>query len=524
MKRIFCLTISVILCVFSLCACIDRQTNSTVYETEEVTSVSEDTFVSFSPEDEVAEVTEVVENEYSYSSVYNQYPDKVILTWYMTCMFEDDIPDVTVINEYLTSLNCDFVLSLVVSDYSKGENAYESIATAIQTDSPPDIISTLMIDPAHGKNYESISEEGLLEPLDGYIEGTEMGNKILETFSPNYLSAFEINGSIYGLDGSFNYVFMTDGYYVNSSLADKYGWDISKSILEQIDILEDIRVNETECDIISNVQLQNPCFYSRSQYSGIAYDQANDYFYSPLNDNGYVEAIKTYTYLNSLEYIQTDTLELGKSCFIVTEFAPAGQLLYLNSSEIPLIYNEDTGYENYIPVFADDSCMITTAGIANGICSYSNNKDEAFELLAMLYTDSKLNNLFCYGVNSEEYDGRIMPSTNAWSYAFRFANMLMNDSAYSTYGRAADPMDKGDAYERVMQSINVPKCLGFSISEDLMLKRSKISEIINKHPFWEYDTAEESITALETKLKEAGIDELIDEINRQYSEWKESAE
>lgn len=50
----------------------------------------------------------------------------------------------------------------------------------------------------------------------------------------------------------------------------------------------------------------------------------------------------------------------------------------------------------------------------------------------------------------------------------------------------------------------------------------KIESTMISHPFMGYSSAEESLAALDEKLTEAGIDEFLEEYNRQYREWRDS--
>ncbi len=460
---------------------------------------------------------------YSYEYVKEQYPDKTVLTWHMTSMGEDDIPDTDVINKYLSSLNCDFVLAVNPSRYAYGENAYDSILKAIEEGTPPDIISTIEMNRygSEVSNYPTAVRAGLLEPLDDYLSGTDLGKELVSIFSPEYLKTFTIDGKIYGIDGSFNNVYMTYGYFVNARLADKYGFDITKSILDQLDVLEAVKSGEPNCDIIGPITLSSASLYSRSYCEGICYDPEADIFYSPLDDKGYTETLKMYYELYSLGYVETD-FGSKNECFILPSYQRSGKLLYQNSKTVQKICNEHIGYIECYPVFEDDHSIAYTSGTANGVCANSNNKDKAFELLALLYTDPKLNDLFCYGSDiTTDEKGCIIPRTNVWSYAFRFPNMLINSPVYNSFGGTCDPVDKRDAYERVKNAVIIPECLGYELSDELRAKQSAVNGIIRDHSFWNYDSYEASISELKAKLDEAGMDKLIEDINAEYAIWKE---
>ncbi len=49
-----------------------------------------------------------------------------------------------------------------------------------------------------------------------------------------------------------------------------------------------------------------------------------------------------------------------------------------------------------------------------------------------------------------------------------------------------------------------------------------VQEAVKDHSYLYYSSVEEDLATLRSELKEAGIDELLEEVNRQYSEWKET--
>lgn len=74
----------------------------------------------------------------------------------------------------------------------------------------------------------------------------------MRAFPEKLWESLRINGSIYWLSGCIDDVLSSDrGYYVNAELAKKYGYDVTKPILEQLEILRDVKENEKDTDVFS---------------------------------------------------------------------------------------------------------------------------------------------------------------------------------------------------------------------------------------------------------------------------------
>ncbi len=299
MKKFLSLFLAIMM-VFSLTACdnTEKESSSESYESSDTESVSTSS-ESVSPEDDItarvlamypdAELTKIVkkddgsisatynvgdltevmtvyanggvgtaspdlseENFPSYEEVQAQYPDKTVLVWVINdTMYEHHSPFPTAeLNEYLDKNGYDIAVCFKPVDGDSDEYFPDPILIEINklldAGERIDIISPML-------NYSSYVYDGMFEPLDEYLE-TDIGRELCQTLPEKFLESLRINGSIYGLSGDVNFALSPDrGYYVNAELAEKYGYDVNKPILEQLDILKAIRACSESLQLRQNM-------------------------------------------------------------------------------------------------------------------------------------------------------------------------------------------------------------------------------------------------------------------------------
>lgn len=458
----------------------------------------------------------------SYDEVQKQYPDKTVIVWaFPEFRYDVKAPFRTrEVNAYLDELNCGFAICFEPIACEIGNEFPDTFLTAVKEKSASggkiDIISPM--------NYEEFVFAGLYERLDDYLT-SENGRGLYGAFPENFWESMRINGSIYGLSGSTSYTLSADwGYYVNAELAEKYGFDVSKPILEQYDILKKVKENETKCDVFSiGVPSVSDAVLSvdiKEIISGVYWNEESHSAECVLDNRDFVEKMRLYSELNNSGLLADSTIS-GNGNFFIYKKSVTASTLYSKTKTMEIEYWGNT--VNFIPVF-NESPSIRNCCVATGICSTSENKNTAFELLSLVYTDPDLNNLLSFGVEGEDYnivDGMVDELVNPFN-TYRFAN----DFICHRYRSATFTAEQ---YKEVYENALLHEDM------DFVFDGSGLAEEVNSvtNIFLDYEFVPEykegdgkerdidkRLAELRRQLEEAGIQKIIDECNRQYEVYK----
>lgn len=459
----------------------------------------------------------------TYEQVQAEYPDKTVIVWMVQYVRSVRVKE---INRYLDDNGYNFAvcfkaISPYESDSKMFPDTYAShIKTMVNDGEQIDIISPL--------NYKDYVFDGLYTPLDEYFE-TETGKKLYDIMPPEHWESLRINGSIYGVHGPDGYTLSPDwGYYVNAELAEKYNFDVSRSINEQLDILKDIKKNESGCDVfaMSKSRMEIPVLnVGIKEISGsvaTVYWNGESHSAECLFDNTeYLEKLRLYDSLTNVECFRDVRSSSSDSFFIMQDNVEGASTVYETSNKVKIKYNENV--IDAIPVF-NEPTYIRECGVATGICNASQHKDRAFELLALTQTDPQLNNLLAFGVEGEDYtltDDDIIDtiiSLNPFNTVLFANNMIClqyEDNAF-TAEQYRIIYENAKSYEDSEFVINIEKIADELEAVEPIMNDFKLREEIDDTKL----TFEETISLTRERLENAGIQKIIDECNRQYGEYK----
>ncbi|MCD7785361.1 MAG: ABC transporter substrate-binding protein [Oscillospiraceae bacterium] len=526
MKKLLSLIIAASL-AFSLCSC-----GSETLQEGETTTVAT---IASTTEQTTGETSEIDNDAiysaftlYSYKTaeeIQAEYPDKTVLVWVGFALTADSSLEIEIsideINEYLDSIGkeyvlCYYPLNMTAATVKYDNGDYDSMLDCftdyLESGGQADILTVMVtsFDEPIITAYYYNALNGIYEPLESYFESSEEATEYYNSLPEEYWESFKVNGTIYGFGGFSLGVRRNDTnyYLINTELADKYGWDYDKSLFEQLDLIETI-MTEENC---RGVKVNYSSLYKEFVFAGIigtSYDDGivnladGDSFskslelWYKLKDSGLIfDDAENYTGMYLASYgISTSTysLNLGKS---------------FTGEQTQFETGDDT-YSDFTTV-ADNTSFTYTSSSAGGVSIYSSSehRTEAFDFILQSQTDSTLNNLLSFG-NSEDAPYLIN---------YRFANPLITDS----YGDM--PEDMNELFAEILenaQPADASEAVGFAFDvrgyEELY---SSVQETVQNHSYLYYSSVEADLAALQSELKEAWIDELLEEINRQYAEWR----
>ncbi len=525
MKKLLCLILAITLCltIFTSCGSSSKDepaatTSSTTEQTTgETSEIDKDALYS-------------AFTLYSYKTaeeIQADYPNKAVLMWVGFALTADSSLEIEIpideINEYLDSIGKDYVLcyyplnmteATIKYDTGDYDSMLDCFTDYIESGGQADILTVMVAssDEPIITAYYYNALNGIYEPLESYFESSEEATEYYNSLPEEYWESFKVNGTLYSFGGFSLGVRRTDTnyYLINTELADKYGWDYDKSLFEQLDLIETI-MTEENC---RGVKVNYSSLYKEFVFAGIIGTSYDDGIVSLADSDSFSESLELWYELKNRGLIFDDAEDYSGMYLASYGISTSTYSLNLEKSFTGEQTQFETGNDTYsdFTTVADNTSFTYTSSSSGGVSIYSGSehKDEAFDFILLTQADSTLNNLLSFG-NSEDAPYLIN---------YRFANPLITDS----YGDMPENMNVlfADILENA-QPADASEAVGFAFDvrgyEDLY---SAVQEVVKNHSYLYFSSAEDDLAALKSELEEAGIDELLEEVNRQYSEWKET--
>lgn len=380
--------------------------------------------------------------------------------------------------------------------------------------------------------YATNAAKGAFTELDGLLDKEGQGAK--KVLGETFLSGTKINGHIYALpinkEQAHNY-----GIVFRKDLVDKYKIDINSinSVKDLEPALAVIKQNEPEIIPILMGGGKTPA--SALDFDAIT---STGGFYSDTNDSKIVNYFESDKYKEACKLAQTFF-----SKGYVNEDAGYG-----SSGATPQDSNYFCWIEKTKPGKADEYTSSSTMGykfvqkditapiISSGdtqgsmmaIPASCKNPAKVMQFLNLLYTDKKLLNTVVFGIEGKNYkktgDNTIEQIKNSgYSQAgmqWMFGNVLLD------YTLPEEDPDKAKKFEEYNKVAKTSKSLGFSFDPSkVKTKISAIENVIKEYQLL-LETGsvnvDENLPKFTDKLKQAGNDEVIAEIQKQYDDFKKS--
>ena len=458
----------------------------------------------------------------SYEEVCEMYPDKTVLTWLISYVDHTYATRRTQeINDYLVSLGKDYVVYFEpYIDNKYRDPHYVIIQDRIDNGEKFDIIFEFS---------DFLGQAGLTIPLDDYLQNTEIGQELLELMPENYWRASTNNDGIYGLGNASFVIGHTLLCFYNAELVDKYGYDINKSPLEQLDILHEIDENEEDTCTVYGPTPSNyvaPYTNYRSIEPPLYWDKNTDEAKLALDNQEYLETVYTLSKLYDEGLLIKSLYSLYDDSFFM--YCCQGVVpTFLTSFQI----NDDGTYTVLNAAKEPVTCYMTTPNgpmainnpwYATGVAAVSEHKDEAFDLLATSYVDATLNNLLTYGVEGVDYTVDEDGSTGTGSFAtMLYANPLIGRTSTGNCSEYQDFLRNMLETAPCEDDIEfVPNFLDYyDMLSEASLVMTDFADTLS-HGVATREEFDAIVAEYKEKILQTGIQEAINGINAQYAEWK----
>lgn len=401
------------------------------------------------------------------------------------------------------------------------------IKTMISAGEPFDICFTAL----WMNDYVKNSQDGAFVALDDYFKKELAGTKKL--LGDDFLSGSVINGKNYGIPANKEKA-RDWGFVYNKTMADKYGFDMSKvkTYADLEPMLKVIKEKEpADVEPLESQKLGGTCFIPWNPENTMNDGEAT----AILTDGKVVNAFETPEVKAAFDlerkwynagYYRKDVLTATDNAAI----EKAGKFFAYAMNLKPGYADErNSTLEGYKVAQIDLTDVVMTnadtMGSLQAISKTSKDPQRAAMFLELVNTDKTISNLVNYGVEGTHYtknaNGMIDTVKNS-AYAPNMQWMFGNQ--FITYQYSNEDPKKWENFESFNKKAAKEVSLGFIFDKDPVANElAAIASIVK-----EYNPAltvgavdpEAKLPELNKKLKQAGIDKVIKEKQKQYDAWK----
>lgn len=377
-------------------------------------------------------------------------------------------------------------------------------------------------------NQRDVSD---LEPLDSYFD-TEEGKKYLNLMSKNKVKILKINNSLYHFPKMLYPlvapVALIDADYYQ---AHKAGIDAVKD--NGKDLLTYFRdhYEEKEGWLLADGLNLLPFFNNYENIEGTClFIRKNDgKVVNPYDETEIKDILKILAEIRWKGYTGKN-LEPDK----LDKIIESGNFVLSSSDDLSAKIVKDSGKNVKIDLGKEHYSY--TSGFS--ILKASKHKEEAFKLLAVMNTDEESSSILQFGVNPKRNsDGKIIDDAHLFQGSWNnFGNNLIIESAENepenkqSYFKKLE--EESDAYTTTLY----PKVFDLSSVaakldelEEIAIKSKRSDTSIMRclacnvtGDIQDPEAFMEEIEKVRANLKKAGIDEVVEELQRQLDEWKEN--
>jgi len=515
--------LSILACFLILSACKEEDVPEPEIEDEDVNNPEE-------PQEQ-QEVKEALEGPLTSEDYDELWPDVTKLVWIVSNGATTDVdPEIyRKFNELLLEKGANFVVEFIGKDTLDAEIYQKEIREMKATGQQVDLLNTGFGTETIHTNIAAV-EDDLLEPLDAYLQ-TDDGKKLFNQFDEKAWERASVKGTHYGLN-SFPLLTTSIYLFFNQKITDAYDIQLPDELedLEQVEDMLQLVSDKSHDDLVPLYIEFEPKYlkeligydFLENGIAGGYDDDGNPYVFNPFEQSNITSLMETLAHYSHQGYLLKDE-EAGDMVY-------NGNFFALVTSAWPMHYSEgilDMGSYSLEVVGYKlvDTFVVQLPNGINGIASWSEHKDEAFQLLMLLNTDSELSNLLYHGIEGKHYtlvDGKMVPvdeSQRTPGY-YSPANEML------TYPVEHEPVNKEEVYKEWNKNLQMSPIAGFDLDDsDISTELEAIKDIYEKYEsLWTGDEQdlENQLSKANEELQKAGIDKVLDEINQQLKNWWEA--
>ena len=387
-------------------------------------------------------------------------------------------------------------------------------------------------------SWESTIGTNDLVPANAVYDITDLlpGTPLYESMDEGQWEATKYDGKIYFIPV---YKDNVEGYDImaRKELADKYGWDLSsvKTLKDLEPMLEDAK----------SEGLKYPWLTQKTAMFYRLYINDFDFFTADATANWVAVDKNTNEVVDT---IQTD--QYKEFCTLMAEWAEKG---YISEDDVTKTTTDTTtqtqdwafSWWTDIPVNAEansrygqdvvmtpitDRWAHSTSALGSVWCVTANSTEEqakaCVDFMGLLYTDSKLADMWTFGIEGEDYsydeNGQVVQNSDKYNHS-----MWESASATIVTPVAGEPENKADLYEDFNGGAKTSPAAGFRFDKSpVEAQFAACQNVFETYGFplenggFAAADVESTIEAYQAALDEAGYQDVLTEFQSQYDAWK----
>ncbi len=418
---------------------------------------------------------------------------------------------------------------------------------ALQSGEKMDLIFT-----ADWEGYGVEVSGGLLMPLDDLLE--KYGQGIKETLPQTFLDGVKVNGVLYGIPTNKE-LCVPEGLIINKTAANAIGWDVQpddptiKTTADLEPWLEKYKAaypekypylmdgqagrwaDEPWCPDWAGMGSNSIAMKMAKQENGEFDETIYSIFATPEQE----EHIRLMYKWGKAGYISPDAALTSfdyNGTFGRGDFLAFSQPLKGNGIKANEMYaaNHTTDFE-CVEITLQPKYVVTThaGGSMFGIPVTCKNPEAAMKYLNLMHSDATLVNLMLFGAEGVNYtkvnDQQVELTDQNW-YGVHGGAWTVGNTKLQYVLTSEDP-EKNALLQSYADDAIPTASLGFrfvkdNVADQIAAVDSVVSEMANPLMCGQVDPDDPAlgIEALKTALTDAGMDEIIAEVQTQYDAWK----
>lgn len=442
------------------------------------------------------------------------------------------------INDYLKEKGKK--INVNITEYSSGE--YTEKANAALANKEINLLWTAAWEQTIGTN--DLYANNSVYDLTDIVKDTDL----YKSMDEGQWEASKYNGKIYFVPV---YKDNVEGYdlIARKAVADKYGWNLSK-----VKTLKDIEPMLEDC---KQEGLKYPMLTQKTAMFFRWYIDDFDFFMGDAAANWVAVDRATNSVVNTIQ-----TPQYKEFCTLMGEW---GQKGYIHADD-PQKLTTDTTTQSQdwgltwwtdIPVNDEaasrykqevvwtsvtDRWAHSTSALGSCYCVTKNSSEAqakaCVEFLGLLYTDSKLADLFTFGIEGEDYkrdaNGQVVQveyaedgETVIWQSDKYNHSMWESANATVVTPLNNEPANKGELYKAFNGGAKTSCAAGFRFDQKpVEAEVTACKNVFNEYGFGLENgnvapsEVEAKIAAYQKALDDAGYQKVLEEFQKQYDEWK----
>lgn len=376
-------------------------------------------------------------------------------------------------------------------------------------------------------DYYSCVERGMLLPLNDLID--TYAPRLYETVPDFLFDVPKINGKIYAVP-NYQVLYKQWSFVIRKDLLDKYKFDVNsipkeagfETIIALEPFLQIIKENEPGMYPMRQAFSSSGIFYETVEGSSMVIKKGD-------KSRTVVANIDTPEWKQSMEilerwydkgYLREDLVNVYSDTS-VSAFLKYAVDFMVSKPGIEQELLSKYGKE-YIVIPICSPYIESSAGMstATGISVTSKNPEKAIELIELINNDKEIYNMLCYGIEGKHYEKidnnhiRITPEKRYCPFvSWVFGNQF---NAYLFEGQ---PDDNWEITHKLNIESEKSSIYGFHFNSDPVIdKLVQVKAVVKEYDYL-YAGKKENIEEYIVKLREAGIDDVVKETQRQIDGW-----